>query len=158
MSTGSYKRRRVYLKVSGLAACSENCKRYSSLHTRCSCIAILWVSLVSCAAISLCVASQRVIPKVSVYFVIDWVRKLLDTPSYTFRSVTWYLRNIELLLPVLKGEHSIHTFYLFLNILRAPYQLQNLWSHGRMWTWSWIWNETAMAYFKVLFHIYFEEL
>jgi hypothetical protein len=37
--------------------------------TKCSYIAILWVSLVSFAAISLCVASQRVIPKVSVYFV-----------------------------------------------------------------------------------------
>jgi hypothetical protein len=37
---------------------------------------------VSFAAIILCVASQRVIPKVSVYFVIDSVRKLLDTPSY----------------------------------------------------------------------------
>jgi hypothetical protein len=37
---------------------------------------------VSFAAITLCVASQRVIPKVSVYFVIDSVRKLLDTPLY----------------------------------------------------------------------------
>jgi acetolactate synthase regulatory subunit len=45
--------------------------------TRCSCIAISWVSLVSFAAITLCVASQRV-----VYFVINSVRKLLDTPSY----------------------------------------------------------------------------
>jgi hypothetical protein len=36
---------------------------------------------VSFAAITLCVASQRDIPKVSVYFVIDSVRKLLDTPS-----------------------------------------------------------------------------
>jgi hypothetical protein len=34
---------------------------------------------VSFVAITLCVASQRVIPKVSVYFVIDSVRKLLDT-------------------------------------------------------------------------------
>jgi hypothetical protein len=34
------------------------------------------------AAITLCVASQRVILKVSVYFFIDSVRKLLDTPSY----------------------------------------------------------------------------
>jgi hypothetical protein len=50
--------------------------------TRCSCIAILWVSLVSFAAITLCVASQRVFIVVSVYFVIDSVRKLLDTPSY----------------------------------------------------------------------------
>jgi hypothetical protein len=50
--------------------------------TRYSCIAILWVNLVSFVAITLCVASQRVITKVSVYFVIDSVRKLLDTPSY----------------------------------------------------------------------------
>jgi hypothetical protein len=36
------------------------------------------------AAISLCVASQRVFINVAVvYFVIDSVRKLLDTPSYT---------------------------------------------------------------------------
>jgi hypothetical protein len=40
--------------------------------TRCSCIAILWVSLVGFAAITLSV----------VYFAIDSVRKLLDTPSY----------------------------------------------------------------------------
>jgi hypothetical protein len=52
--------------------------------TRCSCIAILWVSPVSFAAITLCVASQRVfIVLLLVYFVIESVRKLLDTPSYT---------------------------------------------------------------------------
>jgi hypothetical protein len=50
--------------------------------TRCSCIAILWVSLVNFATITLCVSSQQVIPKVSVYFVIDSVRKLLVTPAY----------------------------------------------------------------------------
>jgi hypothetical protein len=50
--------------------------------TTCSCIAILWVSLVSFAAITICVASQRVFIVVSVYFVIDSVRKLLDTPMY----------------------------------------------------------------------------
>jgi hypothetical protein len=44
--------------------------------TRCSCIATLWVSLVSFAAITLCVASQRVFVVVSVYFVIDSVRKI----------------------------------------------------------------------------------
>jgi hypothetical protein len=49
--------------------------------TRCSCIAILWVSLVSFAAVTLCVVSQRVFIVV-VYFVIDSVRKLLDTSSY----------------------------------------------------------------------------
>jgi hypothetical protein len=68
---------RVHPKVSGLAAWSENCKW-------CSCIAILWVSLVSFAATIVCVASQRVFIVVVfvVYFVIDSVQKLLDTPSY----------------------------------------------------------------------------
>jgi hypothetical protein len=47
--------------------------------TRRSCIAILWVCLVSFAVITLFVASQRVF--VVVYFVIDSIRKLLDTPS-----------------------------------------------------------------------------
>jgi hypothetical protein len=39
---------------------------------------------VSFAAITLCVASQRVfvVVVVVVYFVIDSVRKLMDTPSY----------------------------------------------------------------------------
>jgi hypothetical protein len=49
--------------------------------TRCSCIAILWVRLVSFAAISLCVASWRVFIISVVYFVIDSVRKLLDISS-----------------------------------------------------------------------------
>jgi hypothetical protein len=52
--------------------------------TRCSCIAVLRVILVSFAAITLCVASQRVFIVVSLYFVIDSVRKLLVTPSYKF--------------------------------------------------------------------------
>jgi hypothetical protein len=50
--------------------------------TRCNCIAILWVSLVNLSAITRYVASQRVFIVVSVYFVADSVRKLLDTPSY----------------------------------------------------------------------------
>jgi hypothetical protein len=58
--------------------------------TRCSCIAILWVSLLSFAAITLCVASRVfiiiiiiiIIIVVVVYFVIVSVRKLLDIPSY----------------------------------------------------------------------------
>jgi hypothetical protein len=36
---------------------------------------------VSFAAVTLCVASQQVFNVVSEYFVIDSVRKLLDTPS-----------------------------------------------------------------------------
>jgi hypothetical protein len=53
--------------------------------TRRSCIAIL----VSFAAIILCVASRRVFIVVSVYSVIDSVRKLLDTPSYDVDSPAW---------------------------------------------------------------------
>jgi hypothetical protein len=48
---------RVYPKVSGLATWSEKCKLSA---TRCSCITI-----------NFSVASERVIPKVSTYFVID---------------------------------------------------------------------------------------
>jgi len=50
--------------------------------TRCSCIAILWASLLILSAITLCVASQRVFIAAVVYFIIDSVRELLDTPSY----------------------------------------------------------------------------
>jgi hypothetical protein len=56
--------------------------------TKCSCIAILWVSLVSFAAITFCVASQRVFMFVVVDFVIDSVRKLFDTLSYVSSWVT----------------------------------------------------------------------
>jgi hypothetical protein len=38
--------------------------------TRCNCVAILWVSLVNFASITVCVAFQRVFIVVSVYFVI----------------------------------------------------------------------------------------
>jgi hypothetical protein len=53
--------------------------------TRCSCIAIFWVSLVSFAAITFCVASPRVFifVVVVVYFVIASVRKLLDISTYS---------------------------------------------------------------------------
>jgi hypothetical protein len=47
---------------------------------RCSFIPILLVSLVSFAAVTLCVASQRVFVVV-VYFVIEAVRELLETLS-----------------------------------------------------------------------------
>jgi hypothetical protein len=71
--------RRVYPKFFGLAAWSENCKWHSSL-PRGAVVSLFWVSLVSFAAINLCVISQRAFVVV-VYVVIDSVRKLLDTPS-----------------------------------------------------------------------------
>jgi hypothetical protein len=78
-------RGRVYPKVSGLAAWSENCKWYSTLPLKCNCIAIL------CQSITLCVAFQRVFVVVVVYFVIDSVRKLFDIPSYVRTYVCMYV-------------------------------------------------------------------
>jgi len=54
--------------------------------TRCSCIAILWVSLMSFAHITLCVASQRVFVVID-DFGIDSVRTLLYTPSYVCQTI-----------------------------------------------------------------------
>jgi hypothetical protein len=50
--------------------------------SRCSCVAILWVSLVNFAAITLCVVSLQVFIVVSIYFIIYSVRKLFDTHLY----------------------------------------------------------------------------
>jgi hypothetical protein len=57
--------------------------------TRCSFIAILWVSLVSFVAITLCVASQRMFIVVNVYFVSTqsgnfWIHHL---PEFTVMAV-----------------------------------------------------------------------
>jgi hypothetical protein len=75
--------------------------------TMSSCIAILWVSLVSFAVITLCVASQRVF--VVVYFVIDSVRKLLDTFRTFLTSAihaTWtdHLILLDLITVTVFGE------------------------------------------------------
>jgi hypothetical protein len=54
---------------------------------------------VSFAAITLCVASQRVIPKVSVYFLIESVRELLDTActhNFDLQFICFMPANIEL--------------------------------------------------------------
>jgi len=48
--------------------------------TGCSCVTILWASLVSFATIILCVAFHQVF--IFVYLIIDSVWKLLNTPSY----------------------------------------------------------------------------
>jgi hypothetical protein len=44
---------------------------------------------VSVATITLCVISQRLFIVVVVYFVIDSVRKLLDTPSYSLLQMLY---------------------------------------------------------------------
>jgi len=73
--------------------------------TRCSCLAILWVSLMSFAAITLCVASQRGFIVVSIYFFIDSVRKLLNTPSYMYIFPAFISKPTWLL--------SLHTVFMF---------------------------------------------
>jgi hypothetical protein len=83
-------------KVWGLSKSFRTCRLERELQivqlsaTRCSCIAILWVTRVSFAAITLCVASQRVTPKINLYFFIDSVRKLLDKPSYVGHLMAFY--------------------------------------------------------------------
>jgi hypothetical protein len=83
--------------------------------TRFNCIAILWVSLVSFAAITLCVASQRVFIVVVVYFVIDSVRKLLDTHSYEVVNI----------------------------YIKYSLNLTNIWSYNRWFSRLWS-NETRL--------------
>jgi hypothetical protein len=46
---------------------------------------------VSFAAITLCVPSQQVLVFVSMYFLMDSVRKLLDTPSYIHSFVCLFI-------------------------------------------------------------------
>jgi hypothetical protein len=60
---------------------------------------------VSFATITPCVASQRVFIVVSVYFVIDSVRKLSDTPSYYMGVITGYDR-----ARILIGNGEINEF------------------------------------------------
>jgi hypothetical protein len=78
---------------------------------------------VSFAAIILCVASQRVIPKVSVYFVIDSVRKLLDTPAYAIpielmrnkRKVDHHLRRVITIITKVLKIGVLITYFFFVN-------------------------------------------
>jgi hypothetical protein len=87
--------KRVYPKVSGLAAWSENCKWYSSLPLGGSCITILWVSIVSFAAITLYVASHRVLIIV-VYFVTTqsgnfWIHPRMRSPNWSLSTFFFFL-------------------------------------------------------------------
>jgi hypothetical protein len=86
--------RKIYVDVSKSFRTGRLERELQMVHlsaTRCSCVAILGVSLVSFAAITLCVAFQQVFIVVSVYFVIDSVRTLLDTPSYVSQNTTYLL-------------------------------------------------------------------
>jgi hypothetical protein len=60
---------------------------------------------VSFATITLCVASQQVIPKVSTYFIIGSVQKLLDTPLY---ACHWWCLSIQSYLPCRSTGEQFH--------------------------------------------------
>jgi hypothetical protein len=85
--------------------------------TRCSCIATLLVGIVSFAAITLCVASQRVF--IVVHFVIDSVRKLLDTLSH-FTIALFATLNVRLASCsfIIDAANSIVTRIVVLHISR----------------------------------------
>jgi hypothetical protein len=68
--------------------------------TRYSCIAILWVSLVSFAAITLCVASQRVLTVV--YFVMTQSGKFWIYPRILEVAITITAYNFELTVDIIK--------------------------------------------------------
>jgi hypothetical protein len=51
---------------------------------------------VSFTAINRCLASQRSMPKVSIYFFIDPVLKLLDTPSYYSPHIIRVLKSMTM--------------------------------------------------------------
>jgi hypothetical protein len=118
---------RVYPKVSGLAALQRELQMVQLSATGCSYIAILWVSLVSFVAITLCVASQWVFIVVSVYFVIDSVRKLLDTPSYKVSIQECRCFKLKCLLgPIKWGIRGII-------LVRVPLGKRPLWTSKRSW-------------------------
>jgi hypothetical protein len=80
--------------------------------TTCSCIAILWVSLVIFVAITVYIVSQLVFIAVSVYFIIDSVRKLLDTPS-CLNSILCSVSNVYTIFwtPMCKWELDSSVVY-----------------------------------------------
>jgi hypothetical protein len=124
--------------------------------TRCSYIAILWVSLVSFAAITLCVASQRVFIVVIVYFVTTQVRKLLDTPSYVMQVMhgaghfwtSWWTVYCPCNI-LYHGAHAGgHHLYMWMGHSELTHQHVGL---GRRWPDIW----SIIPVFYSFFHCYF---
>jgi hypothetical protein len=106
--------------------------------TRCSCIAILWVSLVSFAAITLCVASQRVFIVVSVYFVVTqsgnfWIYPLvlhINETTTAFSRLSFQSRTNSQCHSNRWRAHN-HLFVNTLNILHCKQCLLWVWTDLR---------------------------
>jgi hypothetical protein len=106
--------------------------------TRCSYIAILWVSLVSFVAIIICVAFQRVFTVVA-YFVIDSVWKLLDSPSYLAASI--FNLNVEA-APMdldMNLHHRANRKSRMLTLCKCIFRYLFQWLRYRYWR-QWRWN------------------
>jgi hypothetical protein len=115
--------------------------------TRCSCIAILWVSIGSFVAITLLFASQRVFIVVSLYFIIDSVRKLLDTPLYN--TVTSNILQLcRILFCFLFDVHKITYLSFNCSVWESVRNFEQHWCHlfhnttqlaAFIWIFLWMW-------------------
>jgi hypothetical protein len=97
---------------------------------RCSCIAILWVSLVIFATTALCVASQRVFISVSVNFAIDSVRKLLDYPL----RLTCHRTNLHVNIHLITFRYGRYLIFLPLPLKDANLGHKHTHNQGLNWS------------------------
>jgi hypothetical protein len=102
--THSLRYTKVYPKVSGLAAWSENCKWYSSLP-----LVQLYRYFASqsselCRNNPLCCFSTSQYQKAGIYFIIDSVRKLFDIPSYIFTYSSIHLLCAHVTIVTMMGS------------------------------------------------------
>jgi hypothetical protein len=133
--------------------------------SRCRCISILWVSLVSFAAITLCVASLRVLIVVNIYFVLDLVRKLLDTPSYINEYIMCPVRRHEsnssfrtfskLAFKIIQANQDKNGSTWFIVVLRLSRRWcfksrsSDLWRRVMLWYYTNVSEDHAVSIFRV---------
>jgi hypothetical protein len=80
---------------------------------------------VSFAAIILYVASQRMFIVVSIYFLIDSVRKLLDTPSYVYHTLShpYMLSPVGMFRQKLEVKHFQTHRHTLTAVRRTPFRI-----------------------------------
>jgi len=108
--------------------------------TRCSCITILWVSLVNFAAITFCVASQWVFVVVCVYFVMTHSRNfgytliafgIRNDDESIVTCFNWLLQNSH--EGVGKTLIKIETLIIFLHNITLSTRFSPTHTHTRKW-------------------------
>jgi hypothetical protein len=88
--------------------------------TRCSCIAIMWISLVSLAVITLCVASQRVfvvVVSLSIQSVNFWIHPRISNVKTTFKCAR---RNYDEIVKTVHNFDGLERWVAQLYILHSP--------------------------------------